>query len=67
VFDVFTKRVLVEKHISGIVCENPRGTAAPPLCQRPLAQRECRLSRRVVYIEIKKILKNKWLGRCMIA
>jgi len=24
-WNVFTKRVLVEKHISGIMCENPRG------------------------------------------
>jgi len=25
--DVFTKRVFVEKHISGIMCQNPGGVA----------------------------------------
>jgi len=28
--DVFTKRVLGEKHISGVKCENPKGGAMPP-------------------------------------
>jgi len=34
---VFTKRVLVEKHISGIMCENPGGRHGPPclLYRRP--------------------------------
>jgi len=31
--DVFTKRVLVEKHIKGIKFKNPGGTW--PLCRRP--------------------------------
>jgi len=29
--DVFTKRVLGEKHISGIMCENPDEPKLPPL------------------------------------
>jgi len=35
--NVFTKRVLGEKHISCIMCENPGGTAPSPYprCQRP--------------------------------
>jgi len=35
--DAFTKRVIVEKHINGIMYENPGGHASPPcsLCRRP--------------------------------
>jgi len=33
--DVFTKRVLVEKHISGIMCENS-GKATPPCPLLPM-------------------------------
>jgi len=30
IWDAFTKRVLVEKHISGNMCENPERRAPPP-------------------------------------
>jgi len=38
-WDVFTKRELVEKHISGIKYENPWGATAPAfLCRRPYVE-----------------------------
>jgi len=35
-WDVFTKRLLVEKHISGIMYENPIGGHGPPCLPLPM-------------------------------
>jgi len=39
-WDIFTKRVLIEKHIRGFVCENSGGARPPlPLNRRPWSQK----------------------------